>query len=191
MITATAEKPEITGSGAFPLHGIDAIVFAVGNARQAAHYYETAFGMTRVAYRGPENGCRGDAAHVLVAGSARFVFRGPVRAGTALGAHVAAHGDGVIDLAIEVESAEEAYRYATAHGARGLEPPHVLHDERGKVVLAAIQTYGETRHTLVERSAYSGPYLPGYGAATPIVAPRSRPLFTQIDHCVGNVELGK
>jgi 4-hydroxyphenylpyruvate dioxygenase len=178
-------------SDGFPLDGIDAIVFAVGNARQAAHYYETAFGMTRVAYRGPENGCRDEAAHVLVSGNARFVFRGPVRPGTDLGAHVAAHGDGVIDVAIEVASAEEAYGYATSHGARGLEPPHVLEDEHGKVVLAAIQTYGDTRHTLVERSNYSGPYLPGYAVAESIVAPKPHPLFTEIDHCVGNVELGK
>ena len=92
-----------------PAAGIDAIVFAVGNARQAAYHYGNAFGMTLTAYRGPETGCRDEAAYVLVSGSARFVFRGPVRAGTALGAHVAAHGDGVIDLALEVPSAEAAY----------------------------------------------------------------------------------
>ncbi|MGE5286382.1 MAG: 4-hydroxyphenylpyruvate dioxygenase [Micromonosporaceae bacterium] len=191
MITATTERPEASESGAFPLNGIDAVVFAVGNARQAAHYYETAFGMTRVAYRGPENGCPGEAAHVLVSGNARFVLRGPVRAGTDLGAHVAAHGDGVIDLAVEVPSARDAYEYATAHGARGLEPPHVETDDWGQVVLAAIQAYGETRHTLVERSNYAGPYLPGFVPADPVVAPRERPMFTEIDHCVGNVELGK
>ena len=86
----------------FPVTGMDAVVFAVGNARQAAHFYSTAFGMHCVAYRGPETGCRDEAAYVLESGDARFVFRGPVRAGTALGQHVAAHGDGVTDLAITV-----------------------------------------------------------------------------------------
>jgi 4-hydroxyphenylpyruvate dioxygenase len=175
----------------FSITGLDAVVFAVGNAKQAAHYYSTAFGMRRVAYRGPETGCPDEAAYVLEAGTARFVFRGPVRAGIELGERVAAHGDGVIDLALEVGSAEAAYGYATAHGARGLEAPHLAEDEYGKVVLAAIATYGDTRHTLVERSGYSGAYLPGYVPAEPIGTPRERSLFTGIDHCVGNVELGK
>ena len=175
----------------FPVTGMDAVVFAVGNARQAAHYYSTAFGMRCVAYRGPETGCRDEAAYVLESGQARFVLRGPVRAGTRLGRHVAAHGDGVIDLALGVHSAEAAYEYATRRGARGLEEPRVVEDEQGKVVLATIAAYGDTRHTLVERSSYSGPYLPGYVAARPVVAPPARPLFTSIDHCVGNVELGR
>src|SRR5579864_1959169 len=96
----------------FPVVGMDAVVFAVGNAKQAAHYYSTAFGMRRVAYRGPETGCPDEAAHVLESGTARFVFRGPVRPGTTLGERVAAHGDGVIDLALEVSSADGAYQFA-------------------------------------------------------------------------------
>jgi 4-hydroxyphenylpyruvate dioxygenase len=175
----------------FPIIGMDAVVFAVGNAKQAAHYYSTAFGMRRVAYCGPETGSPDEAAYVLESGTARFVFRVPVRAGTALGEQVAAHGDGVIDLALEVSSAEGAYRYAVAHGARGLEAPHIVEDEHGKVVVATIATYGDTRHTLVERSGYSGVYLPGYVPAAPIDTPRERSFFTEIDHCVGNVELGK
>jgi 4-hydroxyphenylpyruvate dioxygenase len=175
----------------FPIIGMDAVVFAVGNAKQAAHYYSTAFGMRRVAYRGPETGSADEAAYVLASGTARFVFRGPVRAGTALGERVAAHGDGVIDLALEVSSAEDAYDYAVAHGARGLEAPRIVEDEHGKVVVAAIATYGDTRHTLVERSGYSGVYLPGYVPAAPIGPAPGRDFFTEIDHCVGNVELGK
>jgi 4-hydroxyphenylpyruvate dioxygenase len=174
----------------FPVLGMDAVVFAVGNARQAAHYYSTAFGMRRVAYRGPETGYPDEAVHVLESGRARFVFRGPVKAGTALGGLVAAHGDGVCDLALEVGSAEDAYAYAVAHGARGLAEPHIEEDEYGKVVLAAIATYGDTRHTLVERSGYSGAYLPGFVPASPMVEP-GEPFFTEVDHCVGNVELGK
>ncbi|MFA1545164.1 4-hydroxyphenylpyruvate dioxygenase [Actinomadura chokoriensis] len=184
----------------FPVRGMDAVVFAVGNAKQAAHYYSTAFGMRRVAYRGPENGSPDEAVHVLESGGARFVFRGPVKAGTDLGRHIAEHGDGVVDLAIEVPDVEHAYRHALANGAEGLEEPHVLEDEHGKVTVAAIAAYGETRHSLVDRSNYTGPYLPGFAAADPIVQPREEPspgetgrrshgrYFQAIDHCVGNVE---
>src|SRR5215831_15852679 len=105
----------------FPVTGMDAVVFAVGNARQAAHFYSTAFGMRCIAYRGPETGYRDEAAYVLQAGEARFVLRGPVRAGTELAAHVAAHGDGVVDVAIAVPSAEAAYDYAVRRGATGLD----------------------------------------------------------------------
>jgi 4-hydroxyphenylpyruvate dioxygenase len=181
----------VTATDEFPVTGMDAVVFAVGNARQAAHFYSTAFGMRCVAYRGPETGCRDEAAYVLESGDARLVFRGPVRAGTALGRHVAAHGDGVVDLAIAVPSAEAAYDHAVSRGATGLAEPEVAEDAHGKVVLAAIAAFGDTRHTLVERANYSGPYLPGYVAAGPLASLRSRPFFTQIDHCVGNVELGK
>jgi 4-hydroxyphenylpyruvate dioxygenase len=172
---------------AFPVTGMDAIVFVVGNARQAAYYYSSAFGMRLVAYRGPETGCRDEAAYVLESGRARFVLRGPVRPGTGLGRHVADHGDGVI----EVPSAEAAYAYATAHGARGVAAPETVEDDHGKAVLAAIATYGDTVHTLVERSSYSGPYLPGYVAAGPLGPGPARPYFTEVDHCVGNVELGR
>jgi 4-hydroxyphenylpyruvate dioxygenase len=191
MTTPTAPlSASRTDDDAFPVKGMDAVVFAVGNAKQAAHYYSTAFGMRCVAYCGPETGVRDEAAYVLESGSARFVLRGPVHAGTDLGRHVAEHGDGVVDLALEVPDVEQAFRYAVAHGARALEEPHVLEDEHGKVVRAAIATYGETRHSLVDRINYSGPYLPGYVAREPIVAPPSQRFFTAIDHCVGNVELG-
>jgi len=188
---AEAVRERVTPADQFPVLGMDAVVFAVGNARQAAHYYSTAFGMRCVAYRGPETGCRDEAAYVLESGRARFVFRGPVRAGTALGAHVAEHGDGVVDLAIGVPSAAAAYDYAVARGARGLREPEIVADEYGKVVVAAIAAYGSTRHTLVERSGYSGPYLPGYTAAVPMTAEGGGPFFTEVDHCVGNVELGR
>ena len=107
----------------FPIIGMDAVVFAVGNAKQAAHYYSTAFGMRRTAYRGPETGCPHEAAYVLESGSAR--------PGTRLGMRVAAHRDSVADLALEVSSAEEAYDYPVAHGAHGVEEPHLLEDESG------------------------------------------------------------
>ena len=172
----------------FPVSGMDAIVFAVGNAKQAAHYYSTAFGMRRVAYKGPETGSPDEAAYVLESGEARFVVKGPVRAGTDLARHVAEHGDGVVDLAIAVPDVAAAYEHAVARGATGLEEPHVVEDDHGKVTIAAIATYGETRHSLVDRVNYSGPYLPGYQRAEPIVRPPDAPSIQGIDHCVGNVE---
>ncbi|MFR9673856.1 4-hydroxyphenylpyruvate dioxygenase [Streptomyces sp. TR06-5] len=179
----------------FPVNGMDAVVFAVGNAKQAAHYYSSAFGMKLVAYAGPENGNRETASYVLESGGARFVMTSVIKPvtdhGRFLAEHVAEHGDGVIDLAIEVPDARAAYRYATEHGATGLEEPHEVADESGTVVLASIRTYGRTRHTLVERSAYKGAYLPGYVEAEPIVAPPEKRTFQAIDHCVGNVELGR
>jgi 4-hydroxyphenylpyruvate dioxygenase len=190
-MTAEARYAPFQAADEFPVNGMDAAVFAVGNARQAAHFYSTAFGMRCVGYRGPETGCRDEAAYVLESGNARFVFRGPVRAGTELGAHVAAHGDGVIDLAISVPSATAAWHYALEHGARSVREPEIAEDEHGKVVLATIATYGDTRHTLVERNDYAGPYLPGYVVARPLTAEPTGPFFTEIDHCVGNVELGR
>ncbi|MEU6992431.1 4-hydroxyphenylpyruvate dioxygenase [Streptomyces sp. NPDC046465] len=179
----------------FPVKGMDAVVFAVGNAKQAAHYYSTAFGMKLVAYSGPENGSRETASYVLTNGGARFVFTSVIKPSTDWGhfltSHVAEHGDGVVDLAIEVPDARAAYAYAVKNGARGITEPYEVKDDNGTVVLAAIATYGKTRHTLVQRTDYNGPYLPGFEAANPIVEPPAKRTFQAIDHCVGNVELGK
>jgi 4-hydroxyphenylpyruvate dioxygenase len=175
----------------FPIEGIDAIVFHVGNARQAAHWYSTGFGMRCTAYAGPETGLRDRASYVLESGSARFVVEGAVRADSPVAASVARHGDGVVDVALRVPDAERAYQLAVERGARGISEPRTLNDERGKVVVAAIGTYGDTIHSLVERSAYSGPYLPGYVDRNPFVAPPPRRWFQAIDHVVGNVELGR
>ncbi|AKH82636.1 4-hydroxyphenylpyruvate dioxygenase [Streptomyces sp. CNQ-509] len=193
--TIDQPAPQIRQDDPFPVKGMDAVVFAVGNAKQAAHYYSTAFGMKLVAYSGPENGSRETASYVLENGSARFVLTSVIKAATDHGrfldAHVTEHGDGVIDLALEVPDARAAYAHAVAQGATGLQEPYELKDEHGTVVLAAIATYGQTRHTLVERTGYDGPYLPGYTAAEPLVAPPARRTFQAVDHCVGNVELGK
>ncbi len=176
---------------AFPVLGMDAVHFAVGNAKQAAHYYSSAFGMRVVAYRGPETGERGSASYVLESGTARFVVTAPMRAGSALGEHIARHGDGVVDLAIAVPDVPRAYRQAVTAGAQGLDEPRELTDEHGTLVVATVATYGDTRHSLVDRSRYSGPYRPGYAAREPLLSPPPQPYFTEIDHCVGNVELGK
>src|SRR5258708_31360608 len=108
MAAQAQQQEPVTAAEEFPVTGMDAVVFAVGNARQAAHFYATAFGMRCVAYRGPETGCRDDAAYVLESGAARFMFRVPVRAGSALRRHVAAHGDWVIELTLRGPSAQHA-----------------------------------------------------------------------------------
>src|SRR3954452_19423252 len=136
----------------FPVEGVDYVHFAVGNARQAAHYYSTAFGMTVTAYRGTETGRSEVWSYVLEAGAARFVFSAEVHAGTDLGRHVAAHGDGVIDVALRVPDAAHGYELALERGAKGTMEPRIDEDEFGKVVIAQIQTYGETKHSLVQRS---------------------------------------
>jgi len=174
----------------FPVNGVDFVHFAVGNAKQAAHYYSTAFGMRVVAYRGPETGERDAASYVLESGGARFVVSAEVRAGTDLGRHVRDHGDGVVDVALAVPDAAHAYELAVARGATTVHEPTVLEDEHGKVVLAAIRTYGETKHSLVQRTDYSGAFLPTFVAREPIVAPPAKRWFQAIDHVVGNVELG-
>jgi 4-hydroxyphenylpyruvate dioxygenase len=175
----------------FPLEGIDAIHFAVGNAKQAALFYSAAFGMTVTAYRGPETGSIEIASYVLEAGAARFVVSGPVRAGTELGRHVADHGDGVTDIALEVRDSVKAHEHALSQGAANLDAPRVLEDKEGTVVLSTIAAYGETRHSLVERTDFQGSYLPGYVAHGPFGRQPTPPLFHAIDHVVGNVELGK
>ncbi|WP_170318933.1 VOC family protein, partial [Allorhizocola rhizosphaerae] len=190
-MTAVAEAQAAQTHDPFPVKGIDYVAFLVGNAKQAAHYYSTAFGMTLVAYRGPEQGHRDYAEYVLTSGSARFVLRGAVHADAPGADHHARHGDGVTEIALEVPDVHAAYDYAVAHGARGLQEPTVEKDEHGTVRVAAVATYGETRHTLVERLEYDGPFMPGFVKAAPIVRRPDRRFFQAIDHVVGNVELGR
>ncbi|WP_155375739.1 4-hydroxyphenylpyruvate dioxygenase [Catellatospora vulcania] len=182
----------------FPVKGVDHIAFLVGNAKQAAHYYSTAFGMTLVAYRGPEQGYRDYAEYVLTSGSGRFVLRGAVHAAAPGADHHARHGDGVTDIALEVPDVDAAYAYAVAHGATGVQEPYDEKDEHGTVRLAAIATYGETRHTLIDRSGYTGPFAPGFVVREPLVdrsaavaAGSPKRFFQAVDHVVGNVELGR
>lgn len=166
-------------TGAFPVLGIDAVEFAVGNAKQAAHFYTTAFGMRLVAYRGPETGHPETASYVLVSGDIRFVFTSVVRAvgeeAAFIAGHVARHGDGVLDVAIAVPDARRAHDLAVERGATGLAAPRDAADEHGTVRTAVIATYGETRHSLVERTGYDGPYLPGYVHRGPSSCGRRRP----------------
>jgi len=178
----------------FPVTGWDAIVFVVGNATQTAHYYQSAWGMDLVAYRGPENGQRDHKSFVLKSGSIRFVINGAVSPDSPLVAHHAKHGDGVVDIALEVPDVDRCIDQARRAGARVVREPEDLTDEHGTVRIASIATYGETVHTLVDRSRYTGPYLPGYVARSSTWVKREgapKRLFQALDHIVGNVELGK
>jgi 4-hydroxyphenylpyruvate dioxygenase len=174
---------------AFPINGTDHIEFYVGNAKQSSIYYRTAFGFRVVAYRGPETGTRDRASYVLEQGNVRLVLTTPLRSTGPVAAHLAKHGDGVRDLALWVDDARRAFELAVARGAQAVQEPAVLHDDMGEVVVAAIQTYGDTIHSLVERRNYRGPFMPGFVPAesrggTPAVG------LKYVDHCVGNVELG-
>ncbi|MFD8597127.1 4-hydroxyphenylpyruvate dioxygenase [Kitasatospora sp. NPDC059646] len=178
----------------FPVTAQDAVVFVVGNATQTAQFYQTVFGMELVAYSGPETGRRDRKAFVLRSGSCRFVIKGGVLPDSPLLDHHRRHGDGVVDLALEVPDVDKCIEHARAQGATVLEEPNDVSDENGTVRRAAIAAYGETRHTLIDRSRYKGPYLPGYIAKeSTVVRPEGAPkrLFQALDHAVGNVELGK
>ncbi|MFI5780445.1 4-hydroxyphenylpyruvate dioxygenase [Nocardia sp. NPDC051570] len=178
----------------FPVIGWDALVWVVGNATQSAHYLESAFGMRLEAYSGPETGNRDHKAYVLRSGSARFVIKGAVDPDSPLVGHHDRHGDGIVDIALEVPDVDKCVAQARTQGATVLVEPHDESDEFGTVRVAALATYGETRHTLIERSRYNGPYLPGYVTRQSTHVPREgapKRLFQAIDHVVGNVELGK
>ncbi|MGZ4613978.1 MAG: 4-hydroxyphenylpyruvate dioxygenase [Actinomycetes bacterium] len=178
----------------FPVTGWDAVVFVVGNATQAAHYYQSAFGMRLVAYSGPETGNRDHKAFVLTSGSCRFVIKGGVDPESTLLDHHRAHGDGVTDIALEVPDVDKCIEHARSQGAVIVEEPHDVSDEHGTVRVAAIAAYGETRHSLIDRSRYDGPYLPGYVERSSTYVKRGgspKRLFQALDHVVGNVELGK
>ena len=146
--------------------GWDAVVWAVGNATQTAHFFQSAFGMDLVAYSGPETGNRDHTSYVLESGAVRFVIKGGVDPTARSSDHHARHGDGIVDIALEVPDVDRCIAHARAQGATVLEEPHDVTDEHGTVRIAAIAAYGDTRHTLVDRCRYNGPYLPGYVART-------------------------
>ena len=169
-----------------PLLGTDYIEFYVGNAKQAAHYYKSAFGFKSVAYAGPETGMKGKTSYVLRQNKITFVFTTALRTGNAIADHVYLHGDGIKILALLVEDAENAWKETTRRGGRNYLEPVRLEDENGHVVLSGIYTFGETVHLFVERKNYSGPFMPGYKKWETDYNPSSTGL-QYVDHCVGNV----
>src|SRR3712207_6102799 len=190
MATQTRPATAAPATDVFPINGTDYIEFYVGNAKQASHYYRAAFGFQLVAYRGPETGTRDRASYVLQQGKIRFVLTTAMGPGSEIAEHVARHGDGVKDLALWVDDAREAFARAVERGAHPVHEPRVLRDEQGEIVVAAIRTYGETIHSLVERGRYRGAFMPGFKPVTPRFAPPPVGLM-YVDHCVGNVELGR
>ncbi|WP_114782680.1 4-hydroxyphenylpyruvate dioxygenase [Botryobacter ruber] len=173
-----------------PLNGTDHIEFYVGNAKQAAHFYQSAFGFELVAYAGPETGLRDRASYVLSQGKVRLVFTTSLQPDTDIEQHVHLHGDGVKVLALWVDDAYKSFHDTVARGARPAKEPVTLTDEHGEVKLASIHTYGDTIHTFVERHNYTGPFMPGYVARKSGF--QTAPVgLKYVDHCVGNVELGK
>jgi len=173
----------------FPINGTDFVEFYVGNAKQASHYYRTAFGFQLVAYRGPETGTRDRATYLMQQNKVRLLLTSPLTPEHPAAAHIAQHGDGVRDIALWVDDAREAFKVAVERGAKPAQKPTVLRDDAGEVVIAAIHTYGDTIHSLVERRNYKGLFLPGFQPVSPRYSPS--PVGLQyVDHCVGNVELG-
>jgi len=192
---ATALELAAAAHDTFPINGTDYIEFYVGNAKQAAYYYRAAFGFQLIGYRGPETGVRDRASYLLAQGKIRFVLTTAIRADLSAEAkkideHVQKHGDGVHDIALWVDDARDAFAKAVERGATPFREPAVLHDDDGEIVTAAFKIYGETVHSLVERKNYRGLFMPGFVAVEPHFAPEEVGL-KYVDHCVGNVELGK
>ena len=164
------------------------VEFWVGNARQAAFYYRNGFGFSQVAYSGLETGRRQRASYMMSQGKANFMLTTPLTAEDAAAEHIRKHGDGVRDIAFEVDDADRAFAEAVRRGAEPAEEPYELSDEYGAVRRAAVRTYGDTIHSLISYKDYKGPFLPGFAAA-PIAGDDCGIL--RIDHIVGNVELGR
>lgn len=189
----SSPAPETVFEGAqdfLPINGTDYIELYVGNCRQAAHYYQTAFGFQPLAYAGLQTGLKDRESYVLVQDKIRLVLTSPLQEGTDIGRHIDQHGDGVKMVALWVEDAAKAYAETTKRGAKSYQEPSTQKDAFGEVVTAGIYTYGETIHLFVERKNYQGVFLPGYIAWEPEYRPE--PIGLQyVDHMVGNVGWGE
>ena len=174
-----------------PLDGWDHVELWVGNAKQAAYFYEHAFGFRRTAYAGPETGVRDRCSYVLEQGEIRLVLTSGLRRDSPICEFALMHGDGVRDISLRVPDATNAYREAVQRGARGVTEPHTVKDEFGSVELSSIATYGDVVHTFVNRSGYEGAYLPGYVAHESTNGSDRGVGLEHVDHVVGNVELGR
>jgi 4-hydroxyphenylpyruvate dioxygenase len=174
-----------------PLEGWDHVELWVGNAKQAAFFYEHAFGFTLTAYSGPETGVRDRASYLLEQGDIRLVMTSGLRADSEITQFTSRHGDAAKTIALQVPCAGDAYRQAVQRGARGIAEPHWLEDDFGRVELAAIGTYGDVVHSFVNRHEYAGPFLPGYRSTTENGSTAAGVGLKALDHVVGNVELGR
>ncbi len=188
MTTVTAAAATINNTVDFlPLQGTDYVEFYVGNAKQAAHYYRSAFGFQALAYAGPETGIKDKVSYVVRQHKLTFVFTTPLQPGNEIADHIYQHGDGVKMLALKVEDATDAWQQTTARGGKSYLDPLRLSDDKGELVLSGIHTYGETAHLFVERKNYQGVFMPGFVKwETPYYNPADTGL-QYVDHCVGNV----
>ena len=169
-----------------PINGTDHIELYVGNAKQAAHFYKTAFGFQSLAYAGPETGMRDIASYVLQQGKIRLVLTTPLKSSNPISQHILRHGDGVKILALWVDDAYKAFEETVKRGAKIYMEPKTMKDEHGEVRMSGIFTYGETVHMFVERKNYNGIFLPGYKKWKSSYNPKDAGLL-YVDHCVGNV----
>ncbi len=187
MGTLVSNTPVISIQEDFlPLQGTDYVEFYVGNAKQAAHFYKTAFGFQSLAYAGPETGMKDRASYAVRQNKLTFVFTTPLRSQNAIADHIYRHGDGVKILALKVDDATDAWKQTTERGGKSYLEPHSLKDENGEVVVSGICTYGETVHLFIERKNYNGLLLPGYRKWESNYNPTDTGLL-YVDHCVGNV----
>lgn len=173
-----------------PLNGTDYVEFYVGNAKQAAHFYQTAFGFQPLAYAGLETGLKDRTSYVLRQGKIVFMFTTAMIPESPIAEHQKLHGDGIKTIALWVDDARKAYKETMARGARSYMEPHTIIDEYGEVVLSGIHTYGETVHVFVERKNYLGAFMPGFKKWNPAFKPSDAGL-KYIDHIVGNVNWGE
>jgi len=190
--TETLSRPDLQEAGDFlPINGTDYIEFYVGNARQAAYFYQSAFGFQITGYRGPESGHRDAASYLLQQQKIRFVFTSALGPDSPVARHVHVHGDGVKDIALWVDDAAHSFIESVRRGATAVREPQVIEDDAGRVVIASIATYGDTIHSFVERGEYDGLFMPGYQKwENDYYAPPPTGL-KYVDHCVGNVHLGE
>ena len=187
MSTLTAaNKTNETNVDFLPLQGTDYVEFYVGNAKQAAHFYKTAFGFQSLAYAGPETGVKDRASYAVRQEKLTFVFTTPLRANNEIADHVYKHGDGVKFLALRVDDATSAWEETTKRGAKSYMEPTRTKDDAGEVVMSGIHTYGETVHLFIERKNYTGAFMPGFKAWKSTYNPAPTGL-QYVDHCVGNV----
>ena len=190
MNTATFPKQYEDAQDFLELWGTDYVEFYVGNAKQSAYYFKTAFGFQEVAYAGLETGVTDRTSYVLQQDKIRLVITSSMVEHSDINRHLNEHGDGVKIVALWVPDAAKAFKETTARGAKPFQEPQVSEDENGKVTTSGIYTYGETVHLFVERNDYNGPFLPGYVARSPKYQPESVGL-KYIDHMVGNVDWGQ
>ncbi|MDP1844878.1 MAG: 4-hydroxyphenylpyruvate dioxygenase [Sediminibacterium sp.] len=169
-----------------PLLGTDYVEFYVGNAKQAAHFYKTAFGFQSLAYAGPETGIKDRASYAVRQNKLTFVFTTSLRGGNEIADHVYKHGDGVKMLALMVNNATDAWKQTMVRGAKSYMEPTILKDNEGELIMSGICTYGDTVHLFIERKNYKGVFMPGFRKWESVYSPSDTGLL-YVDHCVGNV----